>query len=202
MQRARAQASRDSTNGGMATTGAREDPHKMYITMDGAGMGENSGVRVAVGCASTCKMNQSPHHVHTLAMYAARELAESWLTVKVRTAIIWPQLCRIYASGGELLDENGLDSGVFIELVLTADKPALCHVLGRRSFGHNHFSPHCKCCETNNDLYNFSFDKSNHYSDLSFEEHCRLALVLSFSAIPSQGCGCATLTSKSVRLRP
>eukprot|EP00966_Prymnesium_polylepis_P213267 4939280-Prymnesium_polylepis.1 len=50
-------------------------------------------------------------------------------------------------------------------------------MLGRRSFGHNLFSPFCPCSERAGDLYNYSYDPMNYYSGLDYEERCSLALV-------------------------
>ena len=64
-----------------------------------------------------------------------------------------------------------------VKLLLVADKPALCHVLGRRSFAHDYFSPHCRCSEKKGQLNDFSRNPLTHYDDISFKERCALALV-------------------------
>ena len=112
-------------------------------------------------------------------MWEASEHAEHWKTIIARTVVTRPQLCRLWNGGaaGELLLPDGLGSGVFVKLLLTADKPALCHVLGRRSFAHDYFSPNCKCSESSGQLYDFSMDPLTHYDTLTFEERYDLALV-------------------------
>ena len=71
-------------------------------------------------------------------------------------------MCRLWNGGaaGELLLPDGVGSGFFVKLLLTADKPALCHVLGRRSFAHDYFSPNCKCSENAGQLYDFFYGSS------------------------------------------
>ena len=56
-----------------------------------------------------------------------------------------------------------------------AKEPAICHVTGRRSFAHKYPGTNCKCHEA--DLFNFTFDKLQHYNERGFEECCALALV-------------------------
>ena len=148
---------------GMASKGTLKDPHWVTITLDGAGLThDDSGVRLALICASVERMNQSTHAVHTIAFWRATEHAEHWSTVIARTATVRPQLCRLFKDScergaGELLNADGSGSGVFVKLLLTADKPALCHVLGRRSFGHDYFSPFCPCSEKNGDLFKYDY---------------------------------------------
>ena len=84
------------------------------------------------------RMNQSTHAVHTISFWRASEHAEHWSTILARTKHVRPALCRLLKDG-ELLNADGSGSGVYVKLLVTADKPALCHMLGRRSFGHNFF---------------------------------------------------------------
>ena len=105
-----------------------------------------------------------------------------------RTKVVRPQLCRLYRESlsrgaGELRNPDGSGSGIFVKLLLTADKPALCHVLGRRSFAHDFFSPFCDCSEKNGDLFNYTYDPLTHFAGLSFEERCNLALVPLWEAL-------------------
>ena len=78
---------------------------------------------------------------------------------------------------GELRLPGGERSGVHVRFALSGDKPFLCHVLGRRNFSHDYFSPHCKCCSSLRQLYEYGFDKQTHYEGITFEERCSLALV-------------------------
>ena len=124
---------------GMATQGTLADPHWITVTLDGAGLThDDSGVRLALICASVERMNQSTHAVHTISFWRASEHAEHWSTILARTKHVRPALCRLFKDG-ELLNADGSGSGVYVKLLVTADKPALCHMLGRRSFGHNFF---------------------------------------------------------------
>ena len=172
-----------TTMGGMATAGTKDDPHWATVTLDCAGLThDESGVRLALVCASVERMNQSAHGVHTIAFWQASSNAEHWSTVLARTKHVRPALCRLFRDG-ELLLPDGSGSGVFVKLLLTADKPALCHMLGRRSFAHDFFSPFCPCSERNGDLNNFTHDPLTHYDALTFQERCALALVAEWEAL-------------------
>lgn len=85
-------------------------------------------------------------------------------------------MCRLYNRGrpGELFDK-GERTGIFVKLVLTADKPFHCKALGRRSFAHDYFSPQCDC--TRAKLYDLSHDLETHYDGIRFETRCARALV-------------------------
>jgi hypothetical protein len=182
-------SSEGSTMQGMATAGTLADPHWLTVTLDGAGLThDDSGVRLALICASVERMNQSTHAVHTISFWRANEHAEHWSVVMARTKTVRPQLCRLFRDSltrgaGELLNEDGSGSGVFVKLLFTADKPALCHVMGRRSFGHDFFSPFCRCSEKAGDLFNYTYDALTHYAGISFEDRCNLALVPLWEAL-------------------
>ena len=198
-----------STMHGMATAGSLEDPHWVTITLDGAGLThDDSGVRLALICASVEQMNQSSHAVHTISFWRANEHAEHWSTILARTKTVRPQLCRLFRDSlergaGELRGADGNGSGVFVKLLFTADKPALCHALGRRSFAHDYFSPFCTCSEKNGDLYNYAYDPLTHFDGLSFEERCNLALVPLWEALGEPEPAQWTITRKDkVRLSP
>ena len=170
--------------GGFATAGTDVDPHLIVLTGDGAGLtADDSGVDIAAIPGSVQQLNQSTHLVHRLALWRATSLAEHHDTIRLRAARIRPGLMRIFRSGGELLRADGSRSGVFVKFCLVGDKPWLCHVLGRRSFGHDFFSPHCKCSEKAHQLYAFNFDPTTHFDGLTFEERCNLALVPLWEAL-------------------
>lgn len=103
--------------------------------------------------------------------------SEGWHTVRARTTQIWPQMCQIYAEDGQLRGDDGKPSGTYIQFVLTADKPALCKILGRRTFSHDCFSPCCACSESAGNFYDMSHDPLTHYGTMTFEKRCSLALV-------------------------
>eukprot|EP00966_Prymnesium_polylepis_P140635 3248388-Prymnesium_polylepis.1 len=69
-------------------------------------------------------MNQSAHGVHTTSRSGRRRpIAEHWSTIIARTKHVRPALCRLFRNG-ELQLPDGSGSGVFVKLLLTADKPA------------------------------------------------------------------------------
>ena len=171
-------AAEGSSMGGMATAGTEDDPHWMMLTGDGAGLTEtDSGVRVAVFCGSVRRLNQSTHGIHNLVFYRESQDAESYVTLMARTANIRSALCRLYNKGkpGELLNEDGSGTGIFVRIMLTADKPFLMKALGRKNMNHNYFSHSCDCPDEH--LYSFDYDLLTHYDGITFEERCPRALV-------------------------
>ena len=163
--------------GGFSTMGTEEDPHWIVLTGDGAGLtDDDSGVRIVALPGTTELLNQSTNLVHNLCMWRASSLAEHWDTVLLRMAHVRPALMRIWQSG-QLKGADGSGSGVHVRFALSGDKPFMCHVLGRRNFSHDYFSPHCKCCSTLKQLYEYGYDKINHYTGITFEERCSLALI-------------------------
>ena len=174
-------AAENSSMGGMATAGTREDPHLIMLTGDGAGLTEaDSGVRIAVFVGSVRNLNQSTHAIYNLVFYKASSDAESYETIMARSAGIRPSLCRLY-SDGQLMLENGAPSGIFIKLILTSDKPFLMKALGRRNMNHHYFSHSCGCGDE--DVYTLDFDLLTHYTGVTFEERCQRALVPLWEAL-------------------
>eukprot|EP00967_Tisochrysis_lutea_P074358 scaffold99874_cov41-Tisochrysis_lutea.AAC.2 len=94
-------------------------------------------------------------------------------------------MCQIYVDGGRLRDLNGNLTDTYIQIVLTADKPALCKilVLGRRTFSHDAFSPCCGCQESKGQFYDLSMDPLTHYGSMTFEKRCALALIAPHEAL-------------------
>eukprot|EP00966_Prymnesium_polylepis_P151994 3511013-Prymnesium_polylepis.1 len=124
-------------------------------------------------------LSSQSHAFHTIAFWRAAEHGEHWSTILARTKAVRPQLCRLYRDSlehgaWELRRPDGSGSGGVCE---AADKPALCHALGRRSFAHDFFSPFCPRRESAGDLHNDTRDPMTHYNALYFEERCALALV-------------------------
>ena len=74
-------------------------------------------------------------------------------------------------------DSQGNLTDMHVQVVLTADKPALCKILGRRTFSHDAFSPCCDCQESEGKFYDLSLDPMTHYGSMTFERRCALALV-------------------------
>ena len=88
-----------------------------------------------------------------------------------------------------MLLRNGQPSGKRVKLVLAADKPFLCHSLGRRDHTHECFSPFCKCRDKaggDSQLYDLSHDQGSHYGEFTFEMHCALALVPLWEALEEE----------------
>ena len=77
---------------------------------------------------------------------------------------IRPDICRLYNDGvkpGEL-SPDGKPSGIFVKLVLTADKPFKRKACGLLSHNAIYFGePNCDCPEA--DIYNLTFCKKTHY---------------------------------------
>ena len=166
--------------GGMATSGTEVDPHWILLTGDGAGLtADDSGIRIAAVAGSVNKMNQSVHNVWNLVFYRANKHAEHHSTLVARLAGIHRRVCEIYESG-MIKGEPG-EEPIYVKFLLTADKPFHCHVLGRRSFAYDYFSPQCDCKRA--DLYNLTFDPLEHYRGISFEERCARALVPEWEAL-------------------
>ena len=86
---------------------------------------------------------------------------ESYSVLKGRLANILPDMRRLYNGGeaGELMRE-GQSTGIFVKLVLSADKPFMRKINGLPVLSHNAncFGPPCCSC-TDEDLYNFTFNK-------------------------------------------
>ena len=140
-----------SRAGGMATKGTAADPHLMCVTGDGAGLtGAESGVRVAHFPGSTNLLAQSSNDVINWVFYKERCKAEDYTVLDGRLANLLPDIRRLYANGhsGQLCPD-GNPSGIYIKLVLVADKPFIRHVCGLLSHNADAFgAPMCTCCDT------------------------------------------------------
>lgn len=169
-----------STQGGWATEGTEEDPDTIVFTGDGGGItSDDSMVRVVVFAGSVRGMNQSTHGIHNITAYRRSTHAEAWLTLRSAMAGTRPALCQLFRER-RVRSVTGVPSGRFVRMLLSADKPFLCHVLGRRDHTFEYFSPYCKCTRT--DLYNYSFNEK-HYDEFSFEFRCGLGLVPLWEAL-------------------
>ena len=191
-----------STQGGWATQGTQEDPDTIVLTGDGGGItADDSLVRVVVFAGSVKKMNQSTHGIHNLTAYRRSHHAEAWHTLQGALAGTRPALCQLYRER-RVRSASGVPSGRFVRLILSADKPFLCHVLGRRDHTFEYFSPYCPCTRTN--LYNYSFD-DKHYDEFTFEHRCSLGLVPLWEALCEPEPDAWTVTdpvTKKVRQEP
>ena len=97
--------------------------------------------------------------------------------LEARLSGIRPDLGRLYNDGkpGELAPD-GVPSGIFIKLVLTADKPFMRKVNGLLSHNALYFGqPLCDCHEK--DLYNLTFNKRTHYGSIDYATMCHRAHV-------------------------
>ena len=98
-----------------------------------------------------------------------------------RLAGVLPDLRRLYNNGeaGELL-LDGNPTGVFVKMVLVADKPFIRHVCGLLSHNADAFgAPFCTCCDetARPALYDFTQCKHTHYGQTSFFDLCHRAHV-------------------------
>ena len=177
-----------SRAGGMATEGTKTDPHLVCISGDGAGLtAANTGVRVGHFVGSTNLLNQSSLDVVTWLFYKAQTKAEDYTILNARLIAVLPDLQRLFNGGepGELL-LDGVSTGVFVELVLVADKPFIRHVCGLLSHNADAFgAPFCNCCDQTDRpaLYDFSQCKHTHYGRTSFEDLCHRAHVPLWEAL-------------------
>jgi hypothetical protein len=139
------EATKVTRTGGMATAGTRDDPHLLYVTRDGAGVSNaKTGVRVESFPGSTENLNQSSNDECNWLFYTEEKRAESCDVLEKRLRGLHPDLARLYRDGE--LRPGGVRSGVFIKIVLVADRPFLRHVLGIAS--HNQYCfgpPFCDC---------------------------------------------------------
>ena len=128
----------------MATEGTKTDPHLMCISGDGAGLtAASTGVRVGHFVGSTNLLNQSSLDVVTWLFYKAQTKAEDYTVLNARLIAVLPDLQRLYNGGepGELL-LDGVATGIFVQLVLVADKPFIRHVCGLLSHNADAFGAH------------------------------------------------------------
>ena len=152
----------------------------MCITGDGAGISaKDSGVRVGHFPGSTNLLNQSSLDVVTWLFYRESCLAEDYTVLAGRLSAVLPDLCRLFNHGeaGELL-LDGEPSGVFIKLVLVADKPFIRHVCGLMSHNADAFgAPFCECCDETDRpaLYDFTKCTQTHYGGTTFADLCHRA---------------------------
>ena len=169
-----------------SASGAPDQPIAVLCTGDGAGLTDpESGVRAAVAIASQQQMNQSSHDIFNIVAYKAVSHAEAWHTLLSRLRGVRKALCRLWRTR-QLQNPDGSPSQKFVKLVLSADKPFLMHCLGRRDQTHECFSPFCKGRDRQggeSQLFDFSHDPASYYGELSFEEHCTLALVPLWEAL-------------------
>ena len=114
--------------------------------------------------------------------------AEDYTVLAGRLSGVLPDLRRLYNNGaaGELLLDDGEKSGIYIKLVLVADKPFIRHVCGLLNHNSDAFgAPFCKCKDEEHKpaLYDFTMDKHNHYGQIDFLELCHNAHVADWEAL-------------------
>lgn len=191
-----------STQGGWATEGTEADPDTLVFTGDGGGItADDSMVRIVAFAGSVKGMNQSTHGIHNITAYRRSHHAEAWLTLQGALAGPRPALCQLFRER-RVRSAAGVPTGRYVRMLLSADKPFLCHVLGRRDHTFEFFSPYCGCSRT--DLYNYSFG-DNHYEEFTFEKRCDLGLVPIHEALGEPEPATWTVTdpvTHTVRARP
>ena len=175
-----------SRSGGMATKGSLAEPHLMCITGDGAGLtAAKSGVRVGHFPGSTNLLNQSSLDCANWLFYKENSKAEDYTVIAGRLENCLPDIRRIYRTG-ELANDDGTPSGIFVRLVLVADKPFIRHACGMLSHNADSFgAPFCTCCDTSDDgdttsgggLYDYTMDTRTHYGNTTVEDLCHRAHV-------------------------
>ena len=138
---AAAQDTQRNRTGGMATAGTAEDPHLMCVTGDGAA----KGVVIGHFPGSTELLNQSSADVTKWLLYQEMK-GEDNLVLRARLKQVMPDLARIYQTRELLPGGNPCEPPVFVELVLTADRPFLRHATGCSGNSADAFgAPHCSC---------------------------------------------------------
>ena len=116
--------SKKSRNGGFIKACTKDDPGIMCLAGDGAQLSKKYlGVRVSLFAGSTDCLNQSSLEIYNLAIYKAKEQAESYATLTSNLAGVLPALKRIYRDGGLLRNADGSDSGVYVHCLPHAPQP-------------------------------------------------------------------------------
>ena len=162
-----------------------------------------SGVRLVVFPGSTEGLNQSSLDVTNLLFYKESKKAEDYLILAARLAPLLPDFRRLYRDPELIVD--GTRTGIYVRLVLTADKPFIRHALGLLSHNADAFGrPYCDCHDAQ--LYDFTKDKRTHYGDgtLPFEMLCARAHIPVWQALGepepqswSMTCDCCDTTWSS-----
>eukprot|EP00966_Prymnesium_polylepis_P254206 5874768-Prymnesium_polylepis.2 len=87
------------------------------------------------------------------------------------------------------MSDDGEPSGIFVELVLVADKPFIRHACGMLSHNANSFGPPlCECCdegdeEEDSDMYDYTMDKREHCGKTTYETLCHRAHTAPWEAL-------------------
>lgn len=142
---------------------------------------------------------QSSNDVVNWLFYKEACKAEDYTVLAGRLSHLLPDIRRIYKT--KELCPDGQPSGVYVQLVLVADKPFIRHVCGLLSHNADSFgAPFCDCgdtceeemiceeCTNESDerpsrLYDFTMDKRNHCGTTSFEDLCHRAHVAPWEAL-------------------
>lgn len=179
---------RDAHTLGWATAGTKDNPHDWIITGDGCGAtADDSACAMRIAPASVNGSNQSSSSTRDLAVWRGTNV-ENHTTVLARIKRWRKRLCELHVDGRMRRADGSLVLGadgepVYVRLILTGDKPFMCHVLGRQNMNADAFSFMCDCRDSKDQLYKLDFDKLLHYEGISFETRCGRALVPLWEAL-------------------
>ena len=125
--------------------------------------------------------------VTTWLFYRASCKAEDYTVIAGNLSNISGDLNRLYNNGepGELL-LDGEPTGVYIKMVLVADKPFIRHVCGLLSHNADAFgAPFCECCDETDRpaLYDFTKCTKSHYGSTTFADLCHRAHCAAWEAL-------------------
>ena len=121
-------------------------------------------------------LNQSSADMTKWAYYGELKSGEDNLVLRKRLKTLSPDLSRLYETRELKPRGESLQPKVFIEFVLTADRPFLRHATACSGNSADAFgAPHCNCHGP--DLHNFTFCKRTHYCGRTFESMCHMAHV-------------------------
>ena len=123
----------------------------------------------------------------TWLFYRASCKAEDYTVIAGNLSNISGDLNRLYNNGepGELL-LDGEPTGVYIKMVLVADKPFIRHVCGLLSHNADAFgAPFCECCDETDRpaLYDFTKCTKSHYGSTTFADLCHRAHCAAWEAL-------------------
>ena len=194
---------RDAHTGGWATAGTEADPHIFMLTGDGCGAtADDSACGLRIFPGSVNKSNQSVHSIRNLAVWRGTN-TEDYHTIMLRTASFRQYLCDLFVDGrlkradGSFVVHPVTGGHVYAKLMLTGDKPFMCHILGRQNHNADTFSFQCTCRDSLNELYKLDFDKLTHYSPRFLRDPGRRVNFCSFLLLYARSCDLPDLDRSS-----
>lgn len=170
------EAEEKKRSGGMATNGTRKDwdarrgrdnPHLVLV----AGDGMTKGVVIGHSLGSTEYLAQSSSDFSKWVFYSEYKTAEDNLILRARLKNVLPDLARLYETRELMPGGVPCVPPVYINIVLTGDRPWLRHVTGCSSNAADAVgAPHCTC--HSKQLFDFTMPRRTHHKGISFEQHC------------------------------